>query len=96
MRRNHVPQRTCVACRAKGPKAEFVRVVRTKQAEYLADPSPRVGGRGAYLCRQASCWQKGLHGGALARGLRGAATAESVAALAEWARGEFREPPGPA
>ena len=34
------------------------------------DPTGRANGRGAYLCRQARCWEKGAARRALERSLR--------------------------
>ncbi|MFS8640208.1 MAG: YlxR family protein, partial [Symbiobacteriaceae bacterium] len=51
----HVPQRTCIGCRAVRPKRELLRIVRTPEGEILFDPSGRRAGRGAYLCPSASC-----------------------------------------
>lgn len=64
----HVPQRTCVGCREVNTKRELVRIVRTPDG-VMIDSSGKLSGRGAYLHRQASCWQRGLKG-ALARALK--------------------------
>jgi len=54
------PTRTCVACRTERQKREFVRIVRTPEGAVVFDESGRANGRGAYLCADASCWQKAL------------------------------------
>ncbi|WP_092263738.1 DUF448 domain-containing protein [Deinococcus reticulitermitis] len=56
----HVPERTCVACRRKRPQGELRRVTRTAQGWEL-QAGPRAG-RGAYVCADSpACWQeKGL------------------------------------
>lgn len=59
-RPRHVPQRTCVACRAGRAKRELVRVVRGVDGSVGVDPSGKRSGRGAYLCRAAACWEAGL------------------------------------
>jgi predicted RNA-binding protein YlxR (DUF448 family) len=64
----HVPQRTCVGCREVKTKRELIRVVRTPDG-VMVDPSGKLSGRGAYLHRLASCWERGLKG-ALARALK--------------------------
>ena len=66
----HVPERTCVACRTQQPKRELVRIVRTVTGDVVIDPTGKASGRGAYLCRQASCWQTGLARDSLARALK--------------------------
>ena len=66
----HIPQRTCVCCRATGAKRELVRVVRTPEGTVEVDLSGKRAGRGAYLCARSSCWQEALKKDRLARALR--------------------------
>ena len=58
----HVPLRTCVECQQVRPKRELVRVVRAPQGVIEIDERGKAPGRGAYLCRNRSCWE-----GAVAR-----------------------------
>jgi predicted RNA-binding protein YlxR (DUF448 family) len=83
--RRKVPQRTCVACRAVRAKRDLVRVVRTIDGAVLVDATGKKTGRGAYLCRQRSCWEAGLRRGVLERALKQAVPAESRAALEAYA-----------
>jgi len=46
-----------------------------------ADPAGRSNGRGAYLCRQAICWEKGVARRALERSLRGPVSGGDLDAL---------------
>jgi uncharacterized protein len=51
------PVRSCVACRTRRPQDELVRVTLV-DGSLLPDGAPgasRRGGRGAYLCEDASC-----------------------------------------
>ena len=89
MRGNHVPLRTCVACRTKGPQRNFVRITRRGNAELAAGTSREVGGRGAYLCRQLECFEIALEQGSLERSLKGPVTKNSRTQLMSWARAEF-------
>ena len=89
MRQNHVPLRTCVACRTKGPQQDFVRVTRQQNATLVAGISREVGGRGAYLCRRIECFESGLERGTLERSLKGRINQESREVLLEWARAEL-------
>jgi len=41
MKGSHIPERTCVACRQKGSKNEFLRIAN--------------GGRGAYIHKNKNC-----------------------------------------
>jgi predicted RNA-binding protein YlxR (DUF448 family) len=75
-----MPQRTCVACRRTGDQSTFVRLVRTPEGRIVVDEAGRAPGRGAYLCRQASCWQRGL-AGALAGALKARPSEEDREAL---------------
>jgi predicted RNA-binding protein YlxR (DUF448 family) len=86
-RRKHVPHRTCVACRAVRPKRELVRAVRTPDGEILVDETGKLNGRGAYLCRQKSCWDEALARGDIDRALKTRVRGESRAALRAYAEG---------
>lgn len=57
----HIPLRTCIACRTVRGKRELVRVVRTVDHHVEADATGKKAGRGAYLCRQRSCWDEILN-----------------------------------
>ena len=46
-----------------------MRVVRKPDGGVTIDETGRVAGRGAYLCRDAGCWSKGLGKGAVGRAL---------------------------
>lgn len=81
----HVPERTCVACRAKRPKWELARVVHRAVDDVVVDETGKVNGRGAYLCRQRACWQLALKRGALNRALRTTLSPEIVAELTTYA-----------
>ena len=60
MGRKHVPQRTCIACRQVKPKRQLIRVVRTLDGTVGVDETGKASGRGAYLCRCRTCWEKGI------------------------------------
>jgi uncharacterized protein len=49
--------RTCVACRARRPQTELVRL-RLVGATLVVDMGERGPGRGAYLCRQTACVER--------------------------------------
>ena len=50
-----VPVRTCLACGEKFPKRNLMRIVRTPEGNFHLDPSGKMQGRGAYLCKQSTC-----------------------------------------
>jgi len=60
MKRKSAPQRTCVACRHVKSKRELIRVVRTPDGTVCVDETGKDPGRGAYLCRDSVCWEKGI------------------------------------
>ncbi len=77
----HVPQRTCITCRRVGAKQELVRVVRTPQGEVRLDPTGKLGGRGAYVCRSAKCLEQAVKQRKLARALGVPISEEAAAGL---------------
>ena len=50
-----IPLRLCLTCRDRKPKRELVRLVRTVDGPVVVDPSGKVPGRGAYLCKNQQC-----------------------------------------
>jgi predicted RNA-binding protein YlxR (DUF448 family) len=84
-RRKHVPQRICVACRTAQPKRDLVRIVRTPEGTVLVDETGKHKGRGAYICRQRTCWEAALTRRQLDRALRVTITAEAAAQLRQYA-----------
>ncbi len=87
-RPRHVPQRTCVACRGGSAKRELVRIVRAVDGSVVIDPTGKKSGRGAYLCRDRSCWEAGLKRSVLPRALKvEAIPASDMDALKSFAEG---------
>lgn len=82
----HLPQRTCVACRAVKDKREMVRLVRAADGAAEVDDSGKKVGRGAYLCRGQSCWQEGLKGGRLEHALRTTLKRDNIEQLIEYSK----------
>ena len=44
-----VPVRRCVGCQEMKGKKEMIRVIRTKEGEFLLDATGKKNGRGAYI-----------------------------------------------
>ena len=61
------PARMCTACREMKPKNELVRIVRTPEGDLKTDPTGKLNGRGAYICKSAECLKKAQKIGALSR-----------------------------
>ncbi len=61
MHNKKVPMRKCLGCNEMFPKKELVRVVKTKTGEdeedyeISLDLTGKKAGRGAYVCKKASC-----------------------------------------
>jgi predicted RNA-binding protein YlxR (DUF448 family) len=75
----------CVVCREREAKRGLYRIVRTPEGMIEPDPSGRRNGRGAYLCGRASCWEKALASGILARALNRDIDIETNEALRRYA-----------
>ena len=54
-RPDHVPMRTCAACRTVRPKRSMTRVVRGVDGSVAIDPTGRLAGRGTYICDDPAC-----------------------------------------
>ncbi|MBT3248055.1 MAG: YlxR family protein [Actinobacteria bacterium] len=63
------PQRTCVGCQLKKPAVDLQRLAWDSVKQQLLLGS-KLGGRGAYLCRQQSCLVQAIERNALSRALR--------------------------
>ncbi len=82
VRRKHVPQRTCVGCRAVLPKRSLIRIVHRPEGVQI-DPTGKLSGRGAYLHDQRSCWERGLKG-ALSHALKTELSSEDRGRLLDY------------
>ena len=82
----HIPQRTCVACRKVKAKRELIRIVRTSDGNVEVDTSGKKAGRGAYLCRAQECWEVGLKGGRLEHTLRTSLSQDNREQLARYGK----------
>lgn len=59
MKEKTTNQRTCIGCRRKADRSEFIRIV-AGQDQLQIDPAGHAEGRGAYLCPQDECFQKAI------------------------------------
>lgn len=64
------PTRTCCVCGAKRPKRELVRIVRTPEGDVHVDARGREPGRGAYVCADELCLERGRKARKLDRALK--------------------------
>ncbi len=79
--KKHKPQRTCIACRETREKWDLVRIVRTPKGQVIVDLTGKANGRGAYLCRNADCIDKGLRRERVAKALKVTLSTEELATL---------------
>jgi predicted RNA-binding protein YlxR (DUF448 family) len=52
---NKKPERTCIACRTKGDKSLFIKVVLNKNGDAFVERAAKLDGRGAYICKNIDC-----------------------------------------
>ncbi len=53
-----IPMRSCVVTRERLPKNELVRVVRTPEGNVIVDTTGKANGRGAYLKKDLTVFEK--------------------------------------
>ena len=58
MKTKKIPMRSCVVTHEKLPKQELVRVVRTPDGNVIVDVTGKANGRGAYLKKDLSVFEK--------------------------------------
>ena len=66
----HVPERTCIACGAKRPQRDLLRLVSQGGAPPVVDAKGKASGRGAYVCLALACAETAFKRRALERALR--------------------------
>ena len=65
-----IPQRTCIVCRTKQDKGNFIRIVRKTDGSFVLDKTGKVNGRGAYICNSRDCIEKCVKTHALNRAFK--------------------------
>ena len=53
-----LPERRCIGCGESFPKNTLLRVVRDAEGKVSLDFTGKKAGRGAYICRNSSCFRK--------------------------------------
>ncbi len=76
-----VPVRRCVGCQEMKGKKEMIRVIRTKEGEFLLDATGKKNGRGAYICPSGECLKKAIRNKGLERSFKQPIPAEVYEAL---------------
>lgn len=62
-------------------KKEMIRVIRTKEGEFLLDATGKKNGRGAYICPSGECLKKAIRNKGLERSFKQPIPAEVYEAL---------------
>ncbi len=53
-----IPMRMCIVCHSMVDKRDLIRIIKTKESEYLLDTTLKANGRGAYICKNPECFAK--------------------------------------
>jgi len=62
VKQKKIPMRMCLGCQEMRPKKELIRVVKNKENEISLDFNGKKPGRGAYICKSISCFEKARKG----------------------------------
>lgn len=52
------PIRTCMACRIKANKDNFIKIVKHKNGTVAIERDKKLDGRGCYICNSQECFEK--------------------------------------
>ena len=58
MSNTHIPERTCIICRAKNEKSKLFRLARLKETFYEFDKEQKKQTRAVYVCKSLNCLGK--------------------------------------
>jgi len=83
VKQRKIPERMCLGCREMKAKRDLIRIVRTPEGEIVIDPTGKKSGRGAYLCRNSECFNKGIKEKQLENALKVEIAPETIARLRE-------------
>lgn len=50
--------RTCIACKKKGQKEEFIRIVADENGDNIIDYDQKINARGVYICNKRECFER--------------------------------------
>jgi uncharacterized protein len=58
VKQKKIPMRMCLGCQEMKPKKELIRIVKNKEDEISVDFIGKKPGRGAYVCKAVTCFEK--------------------------------------
>ena len=70
MNNRRIPLRKCIGCGELKDKRELIRVIKTKDNEFLIDTTGKKNGRGAYICCLSECFNKAVKNKGLERSFK--------------------------
>ena len=91
MRRRAQPVRTCIGCRARAPKRELIRIVRSRDGGLALDLTQTAPGRGAYVHASRTCVAAARSHRRLRGALRASTGLDEAARLLEEIEGIVRQ-----
>ncbi len=66
-----IPQRLCVSCRERKNKSDLIRVVLLADGRVEVDPTGKMPGRGAYVCKNEDCLKAACKAHRIEKSLKG-------------------------
>ena len=83
-----LPSRRCTGCGEHFPKNTLVRILRTPDGNIVLDKTGKISGRGAYICKNISCFNKARKSSRIERSLNCSIPAEIYATIEEELKAE--------
>lgn len=81
MAERKIPMRKCTGCGQMVPKKELIRVLLTPEDEVVIDLTGKKNGRGAYVCRNITCFRQAVKTKGFERSLKAGIPLEVFDAL---------------
>lgn len=81
MTERKTPMRKCVGCNEMKDKRDLVRIVRSADGNVCFDPTGKLPGRGAYVCRSSACLASAIKSKRLERAFKCAVPPQVYEAL---------------
>ena len=54
------PLRKCIGCGQMMEKKSLIRIIKTSDDEIMLDPTGKLNGRGAYICKDSNCHKQAI------------------------------------
>ena len=70
MAEKKTPMRKCIGCNEMKDKRELIRIVRNSEGVMNVDPSGKLSGRGAYICKCTDCFDAAVKAKRLERAFK--------------------------